>query len=146
MALIIKSFRQILKTWKGKDYKPHAKRVCYRCGKTSHYIAKCAYASDDDREEDKKEKKKMENKKLLYKTTGGEAHVSKVWDSDGKNIATLDINKGILLSNVDHKCFMAKESKKVYQRSSPKYTTSDDESNDESNDEEDMSDFFKGLV
>jgi hypothetical protein len=27
MALIIKSFRQILKTWKGKDYKPHVKRV-----------------------------------------------------------------------------------------------------------------------
>jgi hypothetical protein len=69
----------------------------------------------------------MENKKLIYKTKGGEAHVSKVWDLDGKNIATLDINKGILLSNVDHKCFMAKESKKkVYQRSSPKYTTSDD--------------------
>jgi hypothetical protein len=28
MALIIKSFRQILKQRKGKDYKPHSKRVC----------------------------------------------------------------------------------------------------------------------
>jgi hypothetical protein len=33
MALIIKSFRQILKQRRGKDYKPHSKRVCYRCGK-----------------------------------------------------------------------------------------------------------------
>jgi hypothetical protein len=32
MALIIKSFRQILKQKKGKDYKPRSKRVCYRCG------------------------------------------------------------------------------------------------------------------
>jgi hypothetical protein len=29
MALIIKSFRQILKQRKGKDYKPRSKRVCY---------------------------------------------------------------------------------------------------------------------
>lgn len=36
MALVIKSFRQILKKIKGKDCKPHAKRVCYRCGKTDH--------------------------------------------------------------------------------------------------------------
>jgi hypothetical protein len=58
-AFIIKSFLQILKTRKGKYYKPHAKRVCYHCGKPSHYIAKCSYASDDDRDEDKKGKKKM---------------------------------------------------------------------------------------
>jgi tRNA uridine 5-carbamoylmethylation protein Kti12 len=31
-TLIIKSFRQILKQRKGKEYKPHSKRVCYRCG------------------------------------------------------------------------------------------------------------------
>jgi hypothetical protein len=33
MALIIKSFRQIFKQRKGKDYKPRSKRVCYRCCK-----------------------------------------------------------------------------------------------------------------
>jgi hypothetical protein len=33
MALIIKSFRQILKQRKGKDYKPCSKKVCYKCGK-----------------------------------------------------------------------------------------------------------------
>jgi hypothetical protein len=41
MALIIRSFRQILKQRKGKDYKPRSKRVCYRCGKSGHFIAKC---------------------------------------------------------------------------------------------------------
>jgi hypothetical protein len=40
MALIIKSFRQILKQKKGKDYKPHSKMVCYRCDKFSHFIGK----------------------------------------------------------------------------------------------------------
>jgi hypothetical protein len=67
MALIIKSFRQILKQRKGKDYKPRSKRVCYRCGKSSHYIAKCPYASDSDMDNDKKGKKKMETKKYYNK-------------------------------------------------------------------------------
>jgi hypothetical protein len=54
MALIIKSFRQILKQRRGKDYKPRSKRVCYRCGKSGHFIAKCPYTSDSDRDDDKK--------------------------------------------------------------------------------------------
>ena len=40
MALIIKSFREILKQRKGKDYKPCSKMVCYRCDKSSHFIGK----------------------------------------------------------------------------------------------------------
>jgi hypothetical protein len=60
MALIIKSFRQILKQRRGKDYKPHSKRVCYKCGKPGHFIAKCSISSDSDRvttrgEEEEKE-------------------------------------------------------------------------------------------
>jgi hypothetical protein len=35
MALIIKSFHQILKQRRGKDYKPRSKKVCYKCGKMS---------------------------------------------------------------------------------------------------------------
>jgi hypothetical protein len=34
MALIINSFRRILKQRRGEDYKPRSKRVCYRCGKS----------------------------------------------------------------------------------------------------------------
>jgi hypothetical protein len=81
MALIIKSFQQILKQRKEKDYKPHSKRVCYRCGKSGHFIVKCPYTSDNDRDDDKKGKKKME-KKRYYKKKGGEAHMGREWDSD----------------------------------------------------------------
>jgi hypothetical protein len=49
MALIIKSFRQILKQRRGKDYKPRSKKVCYKCGKPGHFIAKCPMSSDSDR-------------------------------------------------------------------------------------------------
>jgi hypothetical protein len=45
MALIIKSFRQILKQMRGKDYKPHSKRLCYLCGKSGRFIAKCPWAA-----------------------------------------------------------------------------------------------------
>jgi hypothetical protein len=82
MALIIKSFWQILKQRKGKDYKPRTKRVFYRCGKPGHYIAKCPCASVSDRDEDKKGKKKIEKKKYYHKKKDGEAHVVREWDSD----------------------------------------------------------------
>jgi hypothetical protein len=55
MALIIKSFRKILKQRRGKDYKPRSKKVCYKCGKPGHFIAKCPLSSDSDRGDDKKE-------------------------------------------------------------------------------------------
>jgi hypothetical protein len=73
MALIIKSFRQILKQRRGKDYKPRSKRVCYICGKPGHFIAKCPMSSDSDRDNDKKGRKK--EKKKYYKKKGGDAHV-----------------------------------------------------------------------
>jgi hypothetical protein len=73
MALIIKSFRQILKQRRGKDYKPHSKKVCYKCGKLDHYIAKCPLSIDSDRGDDKKGKRKK--KKRYYKKKGGDAHV-----------------------------------------------------------------------
>jgi hypothetical protein len=53
MALIIKSFHQILKQRRGKDYKPRSKRVCYKCIKPGHFIAKCPMSSDSDRDNDK---------------------------------------------------------------------------------------------
>jgi hypothetical protein len=58
MALIIKSFRQILKQRRGKDYKPRSKRVCYKCGKPGHFIAKCPMSSDSDRGKDKKRRRR----------------------------------------------------------------------------------------
>jgi hypothetical protein len=43
MALIIKSFR--------------SKKVCYKCGKPGHFIAKYPMSSDSDRDNDKRGKK-----------------------------------------------------------------------------------------
>jgi hypothetical protein len=155
MALIIKSFQQILKQRKGKDYKPHSKRVCYKCGKSGHFIAKCPYTSDSDsdRDDDKKGKKKME-KKRYYKNKGGEAHVGREWDSDesstdsssDEDAANIAINKGLLFPNIGHKCLMAKESKKkVHSRDTPKYTTSDDEGSS-SDDNDDLTSLFANLT
>jgi hypothetical protein len=68
MALIIKSFRQILKQRRGKDHKSRSKKVCYKCGKPVHFIAKCPLSSDSDRDNDKKGKRR--EKKRYYKKKG----------------------------------------------------------------------------
>jgi hypothetical protein len=64
MALIIKSFRQILMQRKGKDYKPRSKKVCYKCGKPGHFIAKCPLSSDSDRGDDQKRKRREKEEVL----------------------------------------------------------------------------------
>jgi hypothetical protein len=141
MALIIKSFRQILKQRKGKDYKPRSKKICYKCGKHGHFIAKCPLSSDSDRGDDKKGKRR--EKKRYYKKKGGDAHVCREWDSDesstdsssDEDAANIAVNKGLLFPNVGHKCLMAKDDKKVKSKSSTKYATSSDKDN--SSDEED---------
>jgi hypothetical protein len=151
MTLIIKSFCQILKQRRGKDYKPRSKRVCYKCGKPGHFIAKCPMTSDSDRDNDKRGKKK--EKKRYYKKKGGDAHVCREWDSDesstdssfDEDAANIAINKGLLFPNVGHKCFMEKGSKKkVQSRTSPKYTTSSDEGSS-SDDEYDLLTLFANL-
>jgi hypothetical protein len=131
MTLIIKSFRQILKQRWGKDYKPRSKKVCYKCGKPGHFIAKCPMSSDSDRDNDKKGKKK--EKKRYYKKKGGDAHVCREWDFDesttdsssDEDAANNVVNKGLLFPKVGHKCLMAKDGKKkkVQARATPKYTT-----------------------
>jgi hypothetical protein len=152
IALIIKSFRQILKQRRGKDYKPRSKRVCYKCGKPCHFIAKFPMSSDSDRGDDKKGKKK--EKKRYYKKKGGNAHVCREWDSEESSIdsssdedaANIAVNKGLLFPNVGHKCFMAKDGnkKKVQSRTTPKYTTSSDEGSS-SEDEDDLLTLFTNL-
>jgi hypothetical protein len=149
MALIIKSFRQILKQRRGKDYKPRSKRVCYWCGKSGHFIAKCPYSSESDQDEDKKGKEE----KSYYKKKGGEAHMGREWDSDesstdssDEDAANIAINKGLLFPNVGHKCLMAKDSKKkkVHSRATPKYTSSRDEGSSSEN-EDDLISLFANL-
>jgi hypothetical protein len=143
MALIIKSFCQIIKQRRGNDYKSRSKKVCYKCGKLGHFIARCPLSSDSDRGDDKKGKRR--EKKRYYKKKGGDAHVCREWNSDesstdsssDEDAANIVVTKGLLFSNVGHKCLMAKDDKrkKVKSRSSTKYATSSDEDN--SSDEED---------
>jgi hypothetical protein len=151
MALIIKSFCQILKKRRGKDYKPRSKRVCYKCGKPGHFIAKYPMSSDSDRNNDKKGKRK---EKKYYKKKGVDAHICREWDSDesstdsssDEDATNIAVNKGLLFPNVDHKCFMAKDDKKkkVQARTNPKYTTSSDEGSS-SDDEDNLLSLFANL-
>jgi hypothetical protein len=142
MTLIIKSFCQIFKQRRGKDYKSDSKKVCYKCGKPGHFIAKCPLSSDSDRSDNKKGRRK--EKKKYYKKKGGDAHVCREWDSDesstdsssDEDAANIAVNKGLLFPNVGHKCLMEKDGKKkVKSRASTKYATSSDEEN--SSDDED---------
>jgi hypothetical protein len=143
MMLIIKSFRQTLKQKRGKDYKPRSKKVCYKCGKPGHFIAKCPLSSDSDRGDDKKGRRK--EKKKYYKKKGGDAHVCREWDFDesttdsssDEDAANVTVNKGLLFPNVGHKCLMAKDGKKkkVKSRASTKYATSSDEDNSSENED-----------
>jgi hypothetical protein len=152
MTLIIKSFRQILKQRRGKDYKPCSKKVCYKCGKPGHFIAKCPLSSDSDRGDDKKGRRK---EKKYYKKKGGDAHVCREWDSDmsstdsssDEDAANIAVTKGLIFPNVSHKCLMAKDDKKkkVKSRASTKYTTSSDEGSS-SNDEDDLLALFANLM
>jgi hypothetical protein len=135
----------------GKDYKPRSKKVCYKCGKPSHFIAKCPLSSDSDIGDDKKGRRK--EKKKYYKKKGGDAHVCREWDSDesstdssdDEDAANIAVNKGLLFPNVGHKCLMARDSKKkVKSRASTKYATSSDEDNS-SDDEENLFALFANL-
>jgi hypothetical protein len=152
MTLIIKSFCQILKQRREKDYKPRSKRVCYKCGKPGHFIAKCPISSGSDRDEDKKGKKK--EKMRYYKKKDGDAHICREWDSDesstdssfDEDVANIVVNKGLLFPNVGHKCLMVKDGKKkkVHSRATPKYTTSNHEGSS-SDSEDNLISFFANL-
>jgi hypothetical protein len=152
MALIIKSFRQILKQRRGKNYKSHSKKVCYRCGKSGHFIAKCPISSESERGDDKKGN--MKEEKRYYKIKGGDAHICREWDSDesstdsssDEDTTNIAVNKGLLFPNVSHKCLMAKDDKKkkVHSRASPKYTTSSDEGSS-SDSEDNLMSLFANL-
>jgi hypothetical protein len=152
MTLIIKSFHQILKQRKGKDYNPRSKKVCYICGKPGHFIAKCPLSSDSDRDNDKKGKRR--EKKRYHKKRGDDAHVCREWDSkesssdssSDEDAANIAVTKGLLFPNIGHKCLMAKEDKrkKVKSNFSTKYETSSDEDN-ASNEEDNLRILFANL-
>jgi hypothetical protein len=125
--------------------------VCYRCGKSGHFIAKYPISSESDKDEDKNGKKE---KKKYYKNKGGDAHICREWDSDenstdsssDEDAANIAVNKGLIFPNVGHKCLMAKDGKKkkIHSRATPKYTTSSDEGSSSDN-EDDLLAIFANL-
>jgi hypothetical protein len=77
------------------------------------------------------------------------SHIRKEWDSDcsssnfdDEGLATIALDKSSLFPNKRHTYLMAKE-KKVFSRTTPKYTSSSDE--ESSDDEEDYNMLIKGL-
>jgi hypothetical protein len=156
MALLMKNFSKLMRNRNYKGNKRHesskrrTKRNCYNCGKNGHFIANCPY----EKRKDNKEKKYFtKDKKFFKKKQGGEAHLGKEWDSDDgssnsdeEEVATLTFNKTSLFpnlkdgKNITHTCLMAKGGKRMVKTipcSSPKYTTSDDESTSSSSSEND---------
>jgi hypothetical protein len=125
--------------------------VCYRCGKSGHFIAKYPISSESDKDEDKNGKKE---KKKYYKNKGGDAHICREWDSDenstdsssDEDAANIAVNKGLIFPNVGHKCPMAKDGKKkkIHSRATHKYTTSSDEGSSSDN-EDDLLAIFANL-
>jgi hypothetical protein len=122
MALIIKRFKTALKG--RKEYpnknKSMGKHSCFKCGKTSHFIAQCP-DNDNDQGQEKHGKREKKN----YRKAKGEAHIGKEWDSDcsssdsdNEGLAALALDKSSLFPNECHTCLMAKE-KKVRIRETP---------------------------
>ena len=133
------------------------KRICYNCGSTNHFIAKCLYEIKDNKykKEDKADRRKS-------KKNMGEAHIGHEWDStkestseEDEKVATIAIDKSsptprIFNMSVDdyyspHICLIAK-GEKVKSKSKAKSPPppsdisssdiSDSSSDDESSDEE----------
>jgi hypothetical protein len=80
MALIIKRFKTAPKghrEYPNKN-KTKGKRSCFKCGKTSHFIAQCPNNENDQGQE--RHGKKEKNKS--YRKAKGEAHLGKEWDSE----------------------------------------------------------------
>jgi hypothetical protein len=148
MALIIKRFKTALKGRKEypNKYKSRGKRSCFKCGKSSHFIAQCP-DNDDDQAQEKKGKNE---RKKDYRKAKGEAHIGKEWDSncsssdfDDEGLAASALDKYSLFPNERHTCLMAKE-KKVRTRDTPNYSSSSDEEVSD-DDEIDYSGLFKSL-
>jgi hypothetical protein len=144
MALIIKRFKTTLKGQ--KEYpnknKSREKRSCFKCGKTSHFIAQCPN-NENDQAQEKHGKKEKKN----YRKAKGEAHLGKEWysdcsSSDDEGLPASAFDKSSLFPNERHTCLMTKE-KKVCIQDTLKYSSSSDE--ESSDDEVDYTDLFKGL-
>jgi hypothetical protein len=116
MALIIKSFWQILKQRKGKPApRGFATGVISPVTLSLNVHIHVTGTGTTTRKARRKWRRKR-----YYKKKGGEARIGREWDSDesstdsssDEDAANIAINKGLLFPNVGHKCLMAKDDKK----------------------------------
>jgi hypothetical protein len=161
MTLFMKKFKKYIKKKKflkgDKKLKSTAKRICYNCGKHSHFITNCLFECRDDDEDKKKSKPYKKDKgykrsdKPYKKKSYNEAHIGQEWefndessnfDSDGvTTVAIKETSSSSMflfskLNKGKSVCLMAKESKRKVKTkglSSHKYISSDDD--DDSDDD-----------
>jgi hypothetical protein len=149
MALIIKSFCQILKQRRGKDYKPFSKRVCYRCGKSGHFIAKCPISSESDRDEAKKGKKKEKRdttrrRAAMCTYAGNGTPMRAPPTPPTRTPPTLPSTKASSSPTSATNVSRLRTKKKIHSRATPKYTISSDEGSSSDN-EDDLLALFANL-
>jgi hypothetical protein len=131
MALFIKKFNKFIKKripYKGeRKEKPRSKRVCYNCGKNSHFIAQCPYEKKEEGNDKRKkfDKGYKKDKKYTKKKPYGQAHVDQKWNSSDESselesdeVATIAIkgkissSKSLFSKLSKHTCLMTKEGRK----------------------------------
>jgi hypothetical protein len=152
--LIIKRFRQILKQRKGKDYKPCSKRVCYRCGKSSHFLQNVHIQVTVTGTTTRKGRRRLKRKD----TTTIRRVARRTWRGNGTLTRALPTpptrtppkspsTKAFSSPNVGNKCLMDKDGKKkkVNSRDTPQIHTSDDEGSS-SDDNDDLTSFFANFT
>jgi hypothetical protein len=74
------------------------KMICYNCGSTDHFIAKCPYEIKDHKHKKERMEDKADHKKS--KKNLGEAYIGHEWDStiensseENEKVITIAINK-----------------------------------------------------
>ncbi|XP_025806787.1 uncharacterized protein LOC112885370 [Panicum hallii] len=149
-AKYVKSLSKGTSTSRGQDIALKANKK----EKSQKVVQESSSSDNDKKRKDNKEKKYFtKDKKFFKKKQSGEAHLGKEWGSDDESsnsdeeeVATLAFNKTSLFpnlkdgTNITHTCLMARGGKrkvKTIPCSSPKYTTSDDESTSSSSSEND---------
>jgi hypothetical protein len=149
MALIIKSFHQILKQRRGRTINPAPKGCATNV--VSPVIlslnALClVIVTGTTTRRGGRRKRRSTTRRAWCPCVSGMGLGWELHDSSDEDAANIAINTGLLFPNVGHKCLKAKDNKrkKVKSRASTKYTTSSDEGSS-SKDEDNLLTLFANL-
>jgi hypothetical protein len=150
MALIIKSFRQILKQRRGRITNPAPRKYSTNVVSSVTLLLNVLYlvivTGTMTRGERRRKRDITRRRAAMPMCREWDSDESTTDSSSDEDTTNITVNKGLLYSNVSHKCLMAKDDKKkkVKSRASTKYTTSSDEGSS-SDDEDDLLALFANL-